>query len=78
LTTNQPKIDIQQQAIHAYLEQGIGSRTLANKYGVSRTTINKWVMIHQGIHNLPPTGKQITHCHFLFNRISSAKVCPSL
>ncbi len=51
-------MDIKQQAIHEYLEQGIGYRTLAKKYGVSRTTINKWVMIHQGIHNLPPTEKQ--------------------
>ncbi len=54
-------MDIKQQAIHEYLEQGIGYRTLAKKYGVSRTTINKWVMIHQGIHNLPPTEKQKKH-----------------
>ena len=33
-------------------------RKLADKYGISRTTICKWVMIHQGIHNLPPTEKQ--------------------
>ena len=51
-------MDIKQQAITEYLTQGTGYRQLAKKYGVSRTTINKWVMIHQGIHNLPPTQKQ--------------------
>ena len=38
-------MDIRQQAITEYLTQGIGYRQLAKKYGVSRTTINKWVMI---------------------------------
>ena len=51
-------MDIRQQAITEYLTQGTGYRQLAAKYGVSRTTINKWVMIHQGIHNIPPTEKQ--------------------
>jgi transposase-like protein len=51
-------MDIKQQAIHEYLHEGVGYRALAKKYGVSRTTINKWVMIHQGIHNLPPTENQ--------------------
>jgi len=51
-------MDIKQQAIHEYLHEGIGYRALAKKYGVSRTTINKWVMIHQGIHNLLPTENQ--------------------
>ena len=51
-------MDIKQQAITEYLTQGTGYRQLAKKYGVSRSTINKWVMIHQGIHNLPPTEKQ--------------------
>ncbi len=51
-------MDIKQQAITEYLTQGTGYRQLAKKYGVSRSTINKWVMIHQGIHNLPPTQKQ--------------------
>jgi transposase-like protein len=51
-------MDIKQQAITEYLTQGVGYRQLAKKYGVSRTTINKWVMIHQGIHNLAPTQKQ--------------------
>ena len=51
-------MDIKQQAITEYLTQGVGYRQLAKKYGVSRTTINKWVMIYQGIHNLAPTEKQ--------------------
>ena len=51
-------MDIKQQCITEYLTRGTGYRKLAAKYGVSRTTINKWVMIHQGIHNLPPTQKQ--------------------
>jgi transposase-like protein len=54
-------MDIKQQCITEYLTQGIGYRQLAAKYGVSRTTINKWVMIHQGIHNLPPTQKQVQY-----------------
>ena len=51
-------MDIRQQAITEYLTQGTGYRQLAKKYGVSRSTINKWVQIHQGIHNLPLTSKQ--------------------
>jgi transposase-like protein len=51
-------MDIKQQVIQEYLTQGIVYRQLAKKYGVSRTTINKWVMIHQGIHNIPPTTLQ--------------------
>ena len=51
-------MDIKQQCITEYLTQGTGYRKLAIKYGVSRTTINKWVMIHQGVHNLPATQKQ--------------------
>jgi len=54
-------MDIKQQCITEYLTQGMGYRQLAKKYGVSRTTINKWVMIHQGIHNLPPTQKQVQY-----------------
>lgn len=51
-------MDIKTQVIKEYLETGAGYRKLAAKYGVSRTTINKWVMIHQGIHNISPTQKQ--------------------
>ena len=51
-------MDLKEQIIQEYLMQGGGFRKLAEKYGMSRTTICKWVMIHQGIHNLPRTEKQ--------------------
>ena len=51
-------MDLKEQIIAEYLTQGGGFRKLAAKYGISRTTICKWVLIHQGIHNLPPTQKQ--------------------
>jgi len=51
-------MDIKQQCISEYLTQGTGYRKLAAKYGVSRSTICKWVMIHQGIHNLQPSPQQ--------------------
>jgi transposase-like protein len=54
-------MDLKNQIIQEYLTQGCGFRKLAGKYGISRTTICKWVLIHQGIHNLPPTEKQQTY-----------------
>jgi transposase-like protein len=51
-------MDLKTQIITEYLTQGVGFRKLAKKYGISRTTICKWVAIHQGIYNLPPTEKQ--------------------
>ena len=51
-------MDLKTQIIQEYLTQGDGFRKLAEKYGISRTTICKWVMIYQGIHNLPLTKKQ--------------------
>ena len=54
-------MDLKTQIIEEYLTQGCGFRKLAAKYGISRTTICKWVLIHQGIHNLPPTEKQQTY-----------------
>ncbi len=51
-------MDFKEQIIQEYLIQGGGFRKFAEKYGISRTTICKWVMIHQGIHNLPLTEKQ--------------------
>jgi transposase-like protein len=51
-------MDLKTQIITEYLTQGAGFRKLAAKYGISRTTICKWVAIHQGIHNLRPTEKQ--------------------
>lgn len=58
MSTKRPKMDIKQQVITEYLTQGIGYRQLEKKYGVSRTTISKWVQIHQGIHNIAPNEKQ--------------------
>ena len=46
-------MDIKQQAVNEYLRQGFTYRQLAAKYDVSRSTINKWVLVHQGIHDLP-------------------------
>ncbi len=51
-------MDLKNQIIQEYLTQGCGFRQLAARYGISRTTICKWVAIHQGIHNIPPTQKQ--------------------
>ena len=68
-------MDIKQQCITEYLTQGVGYRKLATKYGVSRTTINKWVMIHQGIHNLPLSEKQVK---YNTSSMNSSKSKPSL
>jgi|SRR5688500_1564806 transposase-like protein len=54
-------MDLKEQIIQEYLTQGGGFRKLAEKYGISRTTICKWVSIYQGIHNLPPTDKQVRY-----------------
>ncbi|HRH50226.1 MAG TPA: transposase [Panacibacter sp.] len=40
-------MDLKEQIIAEYLTQGGGFRKLASKYGISRTTICKWVLIHQ-------------------------------
>ena len=54
-------MELKDQIIQEYLATGCGYRKLAAKYGISRTTICKWVMVHQGIHNLPPTNLQQKH-----------------
>ena len=54
-------MDLKNQIIQEYLSKGCGFRELAVKYGISRTTICKWVAIHQGIHNLPPTENQVKY-----------------
>ena len=51
-------MDVKTQVIQEYLAGGTSYRKLSAKYGMSRDVINKWVMIHQGIHNLPLTKKQ--------------------
>ena len=54
-------MDLKEQIILEYLEQGSGYRKLQAKYGIGRTTICKWVQIYQGIHALARTGKQEKH-----------------
>ncbi len=54
-------MDFKEQIILEYLEQGCGYRKLQPKYGISRTTICKWVQIYQGIHGLERTAKQQSH-----------------
>lgn len=54
-------MDLKDQIILEYLEQGCGYRKLQQKYGISRTTICKWVQIYQGVHGLARTQKQQNH-----------------
>lgn len=54
-------MDIRKEAVREYLEEGIPYRALAEKYGVNRTTINRWVLVHQGIHDLPRSQKQVSY-----------------
>lgn len=61
MSKKRPKIEIKDQIIEEYLATGCGYRKLQEKYGVSRTTICKWVMIYQGIHSLPQTVLQQKH-----------------
>ena len=51
-------MDLKDPIIQEYLNTRCVFRKLAARYGISRTTICKWVLIHQRIHNLPPTQKQ--------------------
>ena len=51
-------MDIKKQAVFEYLNQGFTYRQLAAKYGVSRSTINTWILVHQGIHDLPRNKRQ--------------------
>jgi transposase-like protein len=54
-------MELKDQIIQEYLNTGCGYRKLQAKYGISRTTICKWVMVYQGIHNLPPIDLQQKH-----------------
>ena len=54
-------MELKDQIIQEYLNTGCGYRKLQEKYGISRTTICKWVQVYQGIHNLPPTDLQQKH-----------------
>jgi len=70
-------MDQKDQIIQEYLRTGCGFRKLAAKYGVSRTTICKWVLIHQGIHNLPPTEKQDTYSTSSMNSSPKKSTVPN-
>ena len=54
-------MELKDQIIQEYLNTGCGYRKLQAKYGISRTTICKWVMVYQGIYNLHPTDLQRKH-----------------
>ena len=54
-------MELKDQIIQEYLNTGCGYRKLQEKYGISRTTICKWVQVYQVIHNLPPTDLQQKH-----------------
>lgn len=54
-------MEIKDQIIQEYLNTGCGYRKLQAKYGISRTTICKWVQVYQGVHNLQPTDLQQKH-----------------
>ncbi len=54
-------MDIRKEAVREYLTDGIPYRVLAKKYGVNRTTINRWVLVHQEVHQIPRSKKQITY-----------------
>ena len=43
------------------MEDGVPYRALANKYGVSRSAINHWVLVHQAIHDIPRSHKQVSY-----------------
>lgn len=42
-------MDTKEQIINEYLLGGIGFRSLGKKHGISRSTINRWVLEHQGL-----------------------------
>lgn len=54
-------MNLKDQIIQEYLNTGCGYRKLESKYGIGRTTICKWVMVYQEVHNLQPTNLQQKH-----------------
>jgi transposase-like protein len=62
---------LKDQIIQEYLNTGCGYRKLQARYGISRTTICKWVQVYQGIHNLQPTDLQ--HKHYISPMAKKAK-----
>ena len=54
-------MELKDQFIQENLNTGCDDRKLQARYGISRTTICKWVNIYQGVHNLQPTDLQQKH-----------------
>lgn len=54
-------MDLKNQIIQEYLTLRCCYRILQRKYGISRTTICKWVQIYQGIKVIPRSKKQQSH-----------------
>ncbi len=54
-------MDIREQVIREYLAGGTSYQKLQEKYKISRTVICKWVLVHQAVHNLPPSKNQHTY-----------------
>ena len=54
-------MDIRKEAVREYLVDGLSYRAIAKKYGVNRTTINRWVLVHQDINNIPRSHKQVSY-----------------
>ena len=48
------------KAVKAYLEGVRSSRELSKKYGVHRTIVNKGMLAHQGMYNLPRYHNQVS------------------
>ena len=53
-------MDIQKETVREYLIGGVLYGALPKKYGVSRSTIHKWVLVHQDIYNLGRCHKQLS------------------
>ena len=63
-------MDIKAQVIQEYLAGSTSCRKLSAKYGMSRDSVNKWVMSHQRIHNLPLSDQQHKYA---ISRMNSSK-----
>lgn len=64
-------VDVKKQAVSEYLTQEFTYHQLADKYGVSQSTINTWVLVHQVINDLPRL--QITAMNLIIENIDNLK-----
>lgn len=51
-------MDLKERVILEYLNLGTSYRSLAAKYGIAKSMINRWVMIERGIRNISPSEEQ--------------------